>query len=128
MKLSSKFAVLGGFLAGAGAVAFAVLKRKQREEIYHEAEIKAMDELDAMMDQGGDCTDCTGCACAEECAAITEDQAEEAAEAPAEAPAEEAEEAAPAEEAPAEEPEVEVEITIEADEPETPEEKAPEAE
>ena len=45
MKLSSKLAMLGGFLAGTGAVALALLKHKQREEIYHEAEIKAMDEL-----------------------------------------------------------------------------------
>ena len=102
MKLSSKLAVMGGFLAGAGAVALAVLKRKQREEIYHEAEIKAMDELDQMMEQADECADCT---CAEECAALDKEPQAEAEEAPAELAdepaAEEAAEAADEEEKPA---------------------------
>ncbi len=70
MKLTSKLAVFGGILAGAGAVALALLKRKQNEEIYHEAEIKAMDELDQMMDQADECE---GCTCAEECAELQEE-------------------------------------------------------
>lgn len=107
MKLSSKLAVLGGFLAGAGAVALAVIKHKQREEIYHEAELKAMEELNQMMDQADECADCS---CAEECAALDkEPQAEAPAEAPE--PAQDAEKNAeekPAEEtSPAEEPKAE---------------------
>lgn len=99
MKLSSKLAVLGGFLAGAGAVTLALLKRKQREEIYHEAEIKAMDELDQMMDQADECA---GCTCAEDCAALADEQQ---ADAPAEEekPAEAAEEASEEKEEPKEE-------------------------
>lgn len=101
MKFTSKLAVFGGVLAGVGAVALTLLKRKQNEEIYHEAEIKAMDELDKMMEQGDECE---GCTCAEECAAAKDTE-----EAPAEEKAETAEEA-PAEEAaeePAAEPEAE---------------------
>ena len=101
MKLTSKLAVFGGVLAGVGAVALTLLKRKQNEEIYHEAEIKAMDELDKMMEQGDECE---GCTCAEECAAAKDTE-----EVPAEEKAETAEEA-PAEEAPkAEEPAAEPE-------------------
>ena len=103
MKLTSKLAVFGGVLAGVGAVALTLLKRKQNEEIYHEAEIKAMDELDKMMEQGDECE---GCTCAEECAAAkaTEEvPAEEKAETAEEAPAEEA----PKAEEPAAEPESE---------------------
>ena len=85
---------LMGALAGAGALAAALIRKKKREEIYHEAELKAMNELDEMMSEG--CTeddpDCGACSCAQECAEAA------AAEAPAEdAPA--AEEV-PAEEAP----------------------------
>ena len=88
MKFTSKLAVFGGVLAGVGAVALTLLKRKQNEEIYHEAEIKAMDELDKMMEQGDECE---GCTCAEECAAAKDtEEAPEAAEA-AEEPAAEAE-------------------------------------
>ena len=92
--------MMGGFLAGAGAVALALLKHKQREEIYHEAEIKAMDELDQMMEQADACADCT---CAEECASLEEQQGTEAeaAEQSAEPAAEEPEEESPAEETPA---------------------------
>ena len=74
MKFTSKLAIFGGVLAGVGAVALSLIKRKQNEEIYHEAEIKAMDELDQMMDQADGCE---GCTCAEECAAVQEEQAEE---------------------------------------------------
>ena len=107
MKLTSKLAVFGGVLAGVGAVALTLLKRKQNEEIYHEAEIKAMDELDKMMEQGDECE---GCTCAEECAAAKDTEevpAEEKAETAEEAPAEEAPKAEEAAEAPAAEPETE---------------------
>lgn len=55
---------LTGIAAGAGAVAVAMLKKKKREEIYHEAELKAMNELDELMaeaenDEEGTC--CAGC-------------------------------------------------------------------
>ena len=95
---------LMGVLAGAGALAAALIRKKKREEIYHEAELKAMNELDEMMSEG--CTeddpDCGACSCAQECAAAAAEAAAEAAE---EAPAEDAsvEEAPAAEEAPAEE-------------------------
>ena len=54
-------------LAGAaGATAALVLLQKKREEeVYHEAELKAMDELEEMMREE---SDCASCACAEECA------------------------------------------------------------
>ncbi len=81
MKLSSKLAILGGVLAGMGAVALTMLKRKQNEEIYHEAELKAMDELDQMMEQSDECE---GCTCAEECASIQDEHTEEASESTAE--------------------------------------------
>ena len=116
MKLTSKLAVFGGVLAGVGAVALTLLKRKQNEEIYHEAEIKAMDELDKMMEQGDECE---GCTCAEECAAAKDSE-----EAPAEEKAEAAEEASEAEEAteePAAEPEAE---KAEEAKPEAPESEA----
>lgn len=122
MKLTSKLAVFGGILAGVGAVALTLLKRKQNEEIYHEAEIKAMDELDKMMDQGDECE---GCTCAEECAAAKDTEetpAEEKPETAEEAPAEEAPEAAEASEEPAAEPEAE-----KTEEPK-PEDPKPEAE
>lgn len=58
--------VLTGIAAGAGAVAVAMLKKKKREEIYHEAELKAMNELDELMaeaenDEEGTC--CADCGC-----------------------------------------------------------------
>lgn len=121
MKLTSKLAVFGGILAGVGAVALTLLKRKQNEEIYHEAEIKAMDELDKMMDQGDECE---GCTCVEECAAAKDSEeapAEEKPETAEEAPAEEAPEAAEATGEPAAEAEPEAEKAEEAkpEEPKT---------
>ncbi len=62
---------LAGALAGAGALAVALMRKKKREEIYHEAELKAMNELDEMMNEGGeDILDCDTCCCAEECAEV----------------------------------------------------------
>lgn len=112
MKLINKLAILGGFLAGAGAVALAVLKHKQREEIYHEAELKAMDELDQMMEQADACADCT---CAEECASLDAEPQSEAVEEAAEPAADEA--AAP-----------EAAAEPETKEPEAPAEEKPAAE
>lgn len=51
--------------AAVGAVTAAVLlQRKREEEVYHEAELKAMDELEAFM-RDEDADDC-----AEECASV----------------------------------------------------------
>ena len=87
---------LAGALAGAGALAAAVIRKKKREEIYHEAEIKAMNELDEMRREAeDDALDCEACTCAEACAAAAE-QAEDPADETPDAPAEEAsEDAAP---------------------------------
>lgn len=65
---------LTGIAAGVGATVLAVLKQKKREEIYHEAELKAMNELDDLMNEcDGD--DCSSCSCAEECAAAEAESA-----------------------------------------------------
>lgn len=75
---------LAGVLAGAGALAVALMRKKKREEIYHEAELKAMNELDEMMNDGNeDELDCDTCSCAEACAEVCADaQEEETEEAP----------------------------------------------
>lgn len=102
---------LMGVLAGAGALAAALVRRKKREEIYHEAELKAMSELDEMMGEGEDTSlDCATCSCADACAAAeaaVQEQAESesAPDAPEEMPETAPEAAAPAEEPSAEEPE-----------------------
>lgn len=102
---------LMGVLAGAGALAAALVRRKKREEIYHEAELKAMSELDEMMGEGEDTSlDCVTCSCADACAAAeaaVQEQAEpeSAPDAPEETPETAPEAAAPAEEPSAEEPE-----------------------
>lgn len=81
---------LVGALAGAGALTAAMIRKKKREEIYHEAELKAMNELDEMMSENGDdALDCDTCSCAEACAAVAE-QAE--VDEPEEQPADETEE------------------------------------
>ena len=59
--------LLTSLACAAGATAALVLLQKKREEeVYHEAELKAMDELEEMMRED---SDCASCACAEECAA-----------------------------------------------------------
>ena len=73
---------------------------KREEEVYHEAELKAMDELEEMMRAE---SDCASCACAEECADTSVyqdafDDAPKAAEPAAEEPQAEAEEEPEAEE------------------------------
>ncbi|HIY37868.1 MAG TPA: hypothetical protein H9835_01795 [Candidatus Agathobaculum merdigallinarum] len=58
--------LLTSLACAAGATAALVLLQKKREEeVYHEAELKAMDELEEMMREE---SDCASCACAEECA------------------------------------------------------------
>lgn len=53
--------------AAAGAVTAAILlQRKREEEVYHEAELKAMDELEAFMRD----EETEECDCAEECASV----------------------------------------------------------
>ena len=67
---------LAGVLAGAGALAVALMRKKKREEIYHEAELKAMNELDEMMNDGSeDALDCDTCSCAEACAEVCAEEA-----------------------------------------------------
>ena len=69
MKNSTKLKaglLLTSLACAAGATAALVLLQKKREEeVYHEAELKAMDELEEMMRAE---SDCASCACAEECA------------------------------------------------------------
>ena len=58
--------LLTSLACAAGATAALVmLQKKREEEVYHEAELKAMDELEEMMRAE---SDCASCACAEECA------------------------------------------------------------
>mgnify|MGYP001131105986 CR=1 FL=1 len=70
MKNSTKLKaglLLTSLACAAGATAALVLLQKKREEeVYHEAELKAMDELEEMMRSE---SDCASCACAEECPA-----------------------------------------------------------
>lgn len=82
---------LVGALAGAGALTAAMIRKKKREEIYHEAELKAMNELDEMMNENGDdALDCDTCSCAEACAAAAEQaEVDEPEEQPADEPEEE---------------------------------------
>lgn len=119
MKNSTKVKaglLLTSLACAAGATAALVLLQKKREEeVYHEAELKAMDELEEMMRSE---SDCASCACAEECpapetyAAAKNDAsaAETTAEEPAKAETED------------KEPDVEIEIVDgdeDDDEPET---------
>ena len=71
MKNSTKIKatlLLTSLACAAGATAALVLLQKKREEeVYHEAELKAMDELEEMMRAE---SDCASCACAEECASV----------------------------------------------------------
>lgn len=70
MKKSTKFKtgmLLMSLAVAAGATTAAILLQKKREEeVYHEAELKAMDELEEMMRAE---SECDSCSCAEECAA-----------------------------------------------------------
>ena len=104
MKNSTKVKaglLLTSLACAAGATAALVmLQKKREEEVYHEAELKAMDELEEMMRAE---SDCASCACAEECADTSVyqdafDDAPKAAEPAAEEPQAEAEEEPEAEE------------------------------
>ena len=104
MKNSTKVKaglLLTSLACAAGATAALVmLQKKREEEVYHEAELKAMDELEEMMRAE---SDCASCAYAEECADTSVyqdafDDAPKAAEPAAEEPQAEAEEEPEAEE------------------------------
>ena len=93
MKKSTKVKtglLLTSLACAAGATAALVLLQKKREEeVYHEAELKAMDELEEMLREDPACGSCT---CAEECAdASYQDTFDE--EVPADEPAAQAEQA-----------------------------------
>ncbi len=69
-KAKTHFALgftLAGVAIGAGAALAAIWRQKQREQVYHEAEIKAMSELDDLMAENE--TACASCDCMEDCAA-----------------------------------------------------------
>lgn len=55
-----------GIIAGASALALAIMKKKKREEIYHEAELKAMNELDELMNENEEDSCCSDCDCSNE--------------------------------------------------------------
>ena len=104
MKNSTKVKaglLLTSLACAAGATAALVmLQKKREEEVYHEAELKAMDELEEMMRAE---SDCASCACGEEGAGTSVDQyafddGPKAAEPAAEEPQTEAEEEPEAEE------------------------------
>ena len=101
MKNSTKIKatlLLTSLACAAGATAALVLLQKKREEeVYHEAELKAMDELEEMMRAE---SDCASCACAEECASVEDAYQDTFDE---EVPAEEAADEDDAAEKPAEE-------------------------
>lgn len=95
MKNSTKVKaglLLTSLACAAGATAALVmLQKKREEEVYHEAELKAMDELEEMMRAE---SDDASCACAEECAdtSVYRDAFDDAPAAPeAEEPAEQPE-------------------------------------
>ena len=99
MKNSTKVKA-GLLLTSLACAALVMLQKKREEEVYHEAELKAMDELEEMMRAE---SDCASCACAEECADTSVyqdafDDAPKAAEPAAEEPQTEAEEEPEAEE------------------------------
>ena len=76
MSKKKKFGLglaLTGIAAGIGAVTVAMLKKKKREEIYHEAELKAMNELDELMSESEDDDNCCAdCSCSNDCCANDE--------------------------------------------------------
>lgn len=57
---------IAGAVAGVAATTIAVLKQKKREQVYHEAEMKAMDELDNLNAENENV--CAGCDCLDDCA------------------------------------------------------------
>ena len=77
MKNSTKVKaglLLTSLACAAGATAALVmLQKKREEEVYHEAELKAMDELEEMMRAE---SDCASCACAEVTISVPRTQSE----------------------------------------------------
>ncbi|MGE4549432.1 MAG: hypothetical protein AB7C89_07795 [Intestinibacillus sp.] len=75
--------LMAGAAVGAGATLFALVKRQKREQVYHEAELKAMNELDDLMAENESA--CAGCAagdgacCTDGQISISEDEAQETA-------------------------------------------------
>lgn len=69
-KLGVACALAGAAAAGVAA-GIAMYQRNRTEQVYHEAELKAMDELDDMNAENESA--CEGCECAEECAAGAEE-------------------------------------------------------
>ncbi|MCB6365768.1 hypothetical protein LI291_06225 [Intestinibacillus massiliensis] len=59
--------LLAGAAVGAGATLLALFKHQKREQVYHEAEIKAMNELDDLMAENESA--CASCDCLDDCAA-----------------------------------------------------------
>lgn len=59
--------VAAGALTGVAAACYAIFKRRKQEQVYHEAEVRAMDEMDDLTAE--DESECASCECAEECAA-----------------------------------------------------------
>lgn len=65
--------LFSGIAIGVGATLAAIIRKQHREQVYHEAEMKAMDELDDVMaEDDSACTECEGiadcvapCNCAE---------------------------------------------------------------
>lgn len=53
--------LFSGIALGAGATLAAFLRKQHKEQVYHEAELKAMDELDDMMaEDNSACAECEG--------------------------------------------------------------------
>lgn len=63
--------LMAGAAVGAGATLLALVKRQKREQVYHEAELKAMNELDDLMAENE-----SACACctADDSACCTDGQ------------------------------------------------------
>lgn len=64
---------LTGIAAGVSALAVSFMKKKKREEIYHEAELKAMNELDELMNESGGNSCCSECCCSDDDCSCSDD-------------------------------------------------------
>lgn len=60
--------LLAGAAVGAGATVMALVKRQKREQVYHEAELAAMNELDDLLAENESA--CAGCAAGEDCCGV----------------------------------------------------------
>lgn len=68
--------MLTGVLAAAGATAIALIKQKKREEVYHEAELKAMNELDDLIAES-EAEACEACLPEDQYSAVSEPDEEQ---------------------------------------------------